>query len=97
MAEPYKLDNGRWRKRVQFKDPITNTWKEKMLTEDTKKVDQKAILFLTKVNRRQNTKNSKLLDYFDEYVETFKKGKVSNRTLRRYNLTRKKLRAAFQR
>lgn len=37
MAEPKMIKKGKWRIRLKYKDPITNTWKDKMFTGKTKK------------------------------------------------------------
>lgn len=96
MSEPRKLPNGKWHIRIRYKDPITNTWKEKRITAGTKKsVKELEVEFLTKVQRGQINKNVRLIDFFDDYVETFKKGKISQRTLRKYELTRKNIKKFF--
>ncbi|MBU5364254.1 site-specific integrase [Enterococcus devriesei] len=96
MAEPKMIEKGKWRLRFRYKDPITNTWESKMLTGPTKKAVKEAeIEFLSKVSRGESVHQTNLLDFFDEYVDTFKRGKVSNRTLRRYLLTRKNLQQFF--
>lgn len=96
MAEPKMIKKGKWRIRFKYKDPITNTWKDKMFTAKTRKaVEALETEFLGKISRGEMVQQTNLLDFFNEYVETFKKGQVSNRTLRRYYLTEKNLENFF--
>lgn len=96
MAEPKMIKKGKWRIRFKYKDPITNTWKDKMFTGKTKKeVESLETDFLAKISRGEKVQHTNLIDFFNEYVETFKKGNVSNRTLRRYYLTGKNLESFF--
>ncbi|MFC0278164.1 tyrosine-type recombinase/integrase [Enterococcus devriesei] len=96
MAEPKRLENGNWRLRFRYKDPITSEWKDKMITDVTKKaVNAKKVDFLAKVSSGEMVKQTNLINFFNEYVETFKNGNVSNRTLRRYVLTGKNLEQFF--
>lgn len=96
MAEPKMIEKGKWRIRLKYKDPITNAWKDKMFTAKTKKaVEALETEFLGKISRGEMVQQTNLLDFFHEYVETFKKGQVSNRTLRRYYLTEKNLESFF--
>ena len=92
MAEPKMIEKGKWRIRFKYKDPITNTWKDKMFTAKTRKaVEALETDFLGKISRGEIVQQTNLLDFFEEYVETFKKNNVSNRSLRRYRLTGKNL------
>lgn len=96
MAEPKKLENGKWQIRFRYKDPITNVWKNKMITDDTRKaVNARYTDFMAKANKGQLQAKVSLLDFFDEYVETFKKGKVSKVTLNKYATTRSSLERFF--
>lgn len=96
MAEPKKLENGKWQIRFRYKDPITNVWKNKMITDDTRKaVNARYTDFMAKANKGQLQAKISLLDFFDEYVETFKKGKVSKVTLNKYATTRSSLERFF--
>lgn len=96
MAEPKKLESGKWQIRFRYKDPITNVWKNKMITDDTRKaVNARYTDFMAKVNKGQLQTKVSLLDFFDEYVETFKKGKVSKVTLNKYATTRSSLERFF--
>lgn len=96
MAEPKMIKKGKWRIRLKYKDPITNVWKDKMFTAKTKKaVEALETEFLGKISRGEMVHQTNLIDFFNEYVETFKKGNVSNRTLRRYYLTGKNLEQFF--
>lgn len=92
MAEPKKLKNGNWHLRTRYQDPITNEWREKSHTADTRKaVKQKEIDFLAKISRGEVVKKIKLIDFYDIWVETFKKGKVSAGRMEKINLVRKNL------
>lgn len=92
MAEPKKLENGNWHLRTRYQDPITNNWREKSHTADTRKaVKQKEIDFLAKISRGEIVKKIKLLDFYDIWVDTFKKGKVSSGRMEKINLVRKNL------
>ncbi|EOT42632.1 tyrosine-type recombinase/integrase [Enterococcus dispar] len=96
MAEPKKLPSGKWQIRFRYKDPITNVWKNKMITDTTKKaVNAQYADFLVRLNKGSLQTKVSLLDFFDEYVETFKKGKVSKITLNKYETTRKSLKRFF--
>ena len=64
MAEPKKLANGKWQLRFRYKDPITNEWKNKMITRSTKKACRDAETeFKSKIMRGENTEAIKLLDF----------------------------------
>lgn len=92
MATPKKLTNGKWRLRTRYQDPITNEWKEKSLTAETKKaVKEKEIDFLGKIARGEVVKKIKLLDFYDQWVDTFKKGKVSAGRMQKISLVRQNL------
>ncbi|GCF92463.1 site-specific integrase [Enterococcus florum] len=92
MAKPIKLPNGKWRIRFRYKDPLTNEWKNKMITKDTKKeLNQSYIDFQSKIMKGENLQSVKLIDFFDTWVETFKEGKVSDGRIQKIHLTRKNL------
>lgn len=92
MAEPKKLENGKWHLRTRYQDPITNDWREKSHTADTKKaVKQKEIDFLAKISRGEIVKQIKLLDFYDIWVDTFKRGNVSSGRMEKIKLVRKNL------
>ena len=92
MATPKKLTNGKWRLRTRYQDPITNEWKEKSLTAETKKaVKEKEIEFLGNIARGEVVKKIKLLDFYDQWVDTFKKGKVSAGRMQKIALVRQNL------
>ena len=53
-----------------------------MITKETKKACKIAeVAFLSKIMNSENLKSVKLLDFYDMWVETFKKDKVSARRL----------------
>ncbi|MGX2947160.1 tyrosine-type recombinase/integrase [Enterococcus alishanensis] len=92
MADPIKLPNGKWRTRTRYKDPITNNWREKTFTAPTKKaVKEKEYDFLAKVSEGEVVKEIKLLDFYDTWSETFKKGKVTEGRMQKIRVTRKNL------
>ncbi|WP_241694185.1 tyrosine-type recombinase/integrase [Enterococcus faecalis] len=96
MAEPKKLANGKWQLRFKYKDPITNEWKNKMITRSTKKACRDAETeFKSKIMRGENTEAIKLLDFYDIWVDTFKKNKVSAGRMQKIALTRKNLNDFF--
>ncbi len=96
MAEPKKLANGKWQLRFKYKDPITNEWKNKMITRSTKKACRDAETeFKSKIMRGENTEAINLLDFYDIWVDTFKKNKVSAGRMQKIALTRKNLNDFF--
>lgn len=96
MADPKKLPNGKWQLRFRYKDPITNTWKDTSITKPTKKACRDfETEFKSKIMRGENTEAIKLLDFYDIWVDTFKKNKVSAGRMQKIALTRKNLEAFF--
>lgn len=67
-----------------------------MITKETKKAGKIAeVAFLSKIMNSENLKSVKLLDFYDMWVETFKKDKVSARRLQKIAITMKNLESFF--
>jgi len=78
MAKPIKDKAGVWRLRTKYKDTVTNEWKGARFSGATKKeVLQKEIELQSAVLNDERIKDTRLLDYYNTWAETFKKGNVS--------------------
>lgn len=77
MVELKKLVNGKWQLRFKYKDFIINEWKNKMIIRFIKKVCRDVeIEFKLKIMCGENIEVIKFLDFYDIWVDIFKKNKV---------------------
>lgn len=96
MAEPIKIGKGKWRIRTRYKDPLTTEWKEKTFTGKTRSETKgKETDFLSKLMNGQNMKTIGLVDFFNLYVDTFKRGKISKGRVAKFELAGKYLEMFF--
>lgn len=96
MAEPKKLDNGKWRIRTRYQDPLTHEWREKSFTAETRKeVRALETDFLSGLMSGKNMRNVSLVAYFNKYIDTYKKGKISAGRVAKYQLAAKYLENFF--
>lgn len=96
MAEPKRDEKGIWRMRIRYKDQITNDWKEKRISGKTRKeVKAKEADLISALSNSERIDDIKLLDYYEEWKNTFKKGKVSNSRYQKIELVKKNLESFF--
>lgn len=96
MAEPKMIKKGKWKLRTRYKDPMTNEWAEKSFTGKTRaEVKEKETDFLGKLMTGENVKKIGLVDFFNQYIETFKRGKISDGRVAKYELAAKYLEQFF--
>lgn len=96
MAEPKMITKGKWKLRTRYKDPMTNEWSEKSFTGKTRaEVKEKETDFLGKLMTGENVKKIGLVDFFNQYIETFKRGKISDGRVAKYELAAKYLEQFF--
>lgn len=87
MAEPKKIGPKTWLLRTRYKDPLTNEWREKKFTDETKaKTKNQETIFLSKLMNGQNMKSIGLVDFIENYIDTFKRGKISDGRVAKYEL-----------
>ena len=96
MAEPKMITKGKWKLRTRYKDPMTNEWAEKSFTGKTRaEVKEKETDFLSKLMNGENMKKVGLVTFFNQYIDTFKRGKISAGRIAKYELAAKYIEEYF--
>lgn len=97
MSEPKKNPQiGRWTIKIMYKNPMTNDWETKAYTCDTKKeCNQKEIELRSKLIKNESIKDYNLIDFYDTWVNTFKRGKVSDGRMNKIELVKTNLETFF--
>jgi len=96
MAEPKMIKKGKWKIRTRYKDPFTNEWSEKNFTGKTRAdVKEKETDFLSKLMSGENMNKIGLITYFNKYIDTFKRDKISLGRVYKYELAAKYLEEYF--
>lgn len=82
--------------RVRYKDPLTDKWAEKKVYGRTKaECNENETKFRSRLMNGENMKNISLVDFFNMYVNTFKRGKISAGRVRKYELAAKYIETFF--
>lgn len=97
MAEPKKdTKTGKWTIRIRYKNPITNDWETKQYTCDTKKeCKQKEVELRARLINSQVIDEVNLIEFYNTWMDTFKRGKVSITRMNKIELVGRNLKTFF--
>lgn len=97
MAEPKKdSKTGRWMIRIRYKNPITNDWETKQYTCNTKKeCKQKEVELRARLINSQVIDDVNLIEFYNTWMDTFKRGKVSITRMNKIELVGRNLEMFF--